>query len=89
MTTEWSWPKNVDRKQGPKDDNVWTFGPDLPEPLCCAGQANMYEPHLFGGSTPDGGFLVKVLLLFQKSSQCCSFIDNALNAAEYPYYEAD
>ena len=37
----------------------WSFGPDLPEQLCCAGQYNLGEDlYVVGGSTPDGGFSV-------------------------------
>ena len=38
----------------------WLFGPDLPEPLCCAAHFSYNgELHVIGGSTPTGGFLVK------------------------------
>ena len=61
---EWHWPKEDAHQFNLKDDFAWKFGPELPEPLCCAGQISNYDrTYLIGGSTPSGGFLVKFSFL--------------------------
>ena len=53
----------------PKEDAVWEFGPDLPEPFCCASPVQGDQDLLLnGGATPNEGFLV--MLLHPSENSC-------------------
>ena len=67
------------------ESGTWTFGPDLPQALCCAGSfSNLDGFYVIGGHTAEGKFLDTIYHLKDINSEWVGLEQKLSTARDYP-----